>query len=141
LIIGDGEKRSEVQDLFNDINNVRFFGALQSEQIQALLAHSEILLWPAVNEALGMVFLEAQQAGVAIIAGDQGGVSSVVGEQSGILIKLEQIETMSTAVDDLLLDSQKLNHMQQCAKKYIHNEHSIAHAAAVLKLTIKQVIQ
>jgi len=141
LIIGDGEKRSEVQTLFNGVDNVRFFGTLQSEQIQALLAHCEILLWPAVNEALGMVFLEAQQAGVAIIAGDQGGVSSVVSPQSGILIKLEQIEAMSAAIDTLLSDSQRLKQMQLCAKDYIQKRHSIEGAASVLKLTINQVIQ
>ena len=141
LIIGDGEKRNDVQALFSDMNSVRFCGALHSEQIQSLLAHCEILVWPAVNEALGMVFLEAQQAGVAVIAGDQGGVNSMVGPDSGILIPLEQSAQMSTAIDGLLADSEKRRNMQLSAKNYIQNQHSLNSAANVLKLTLHQVMQ
>jgi len=141
LIIGDGEKCSDVQALFSGMNNVRFCGALHGEQIQSLLAHCEILVWPAVNEALGMVFLEAQQAGVAVIAGDQGGVNSVVGPDSGVLIPLAQSGQMSAALDGLLADSEKRRNMQLSAKKYVKNQHSLNCAADVLKLTLDQVMQ
>jgi len=141
LIIGDGEKRSDVQALFSGMNNVRFCGALHSEQIQSLLAHCEILVWPAVKEALGMVFLEAQQAGVAVIAGDQGGVNSVVGPDSGVLVSLAQKAQMSKAIDGLLSDSDKRRNMQLSAKIYVKSQHSLISAAGVLKLTLHQVIQ
>ena len=75
LIIGDGVMQAEVRSLFASHQQVKFAGALENSQIRRLLPHFELLVWPAINEALGMIFLEAQQAGVAIVAGDQGGVS------------------------------------------------------------------
>jgi len=141
LIIGDGEKRSSVEALFAGASNVRFCGALPNEQIQQLLSHCEILVWPAINEALGMVFLEAQQAGVAVIAGEQGGVSSVVGQNSGILIPVGQMTQMSRAIDALLLDSERRRKMQVNARAYVAEAHSISGAATLLKLTLNQVIQ
>ncbi len=87
LIIGDGVMQAEVQGLFAPYKQVKFAGAVENNQIRQLLPHFELLLWPAINEALGMIFLEAQQAGVAVVAGDQGGVSSIVRNNvTGILV-------------------------------------------------------
>ena len=43
--------------------------------LPALYAGADLYLWPAINEAYGMAFLEAQAAGLPVVAGRTGGVA------------------------------------------------------------------
>ena len=139
LIVGDGVEREQVNALFAKLPNVRYAEVLSSSQIQQLLPHCSILVWPAINEALGMVFLEAQQAAVAVVAGDQGGVSSIIkNRHSGLLLPAENSQMMAEAIDDLLLDEPRLSQMQRAAKHYVATEHSISSAAKTLCIILNQ---
>lgn len=153
LIVGDGLMQTEVHNLFAQHRQVKFAGALENNQIRQLLPHFELLVWPAINEALGMIFLEAQQAGVAIVAGDQGGVSSIVKNQvTGVLVDVSDSESMATTmpttmstnmantIDRLLQDPKQLKKMQQAAKHYINQHHCIAASAIQLNAIIEAVI-
>ncbi len=137
LIIGAGEMHRQVSQLFADNQQVQFAGALQNEKIRELLTHFEILVWPAINEALGMIFLEAQQAAVAVVAGDQGGVSSLLEHhQTGILTAATDSQAMADAISLLLADSAALQRMQHNAKARITEQHSLATAANQLTAVI-----
>ncbi|MEH6578365.1 MAG: glycosyltransferase family 4 protein [Amphritea sp.] len=137
LVVGRGEMHLDIEALFNGQHSVHFAGALENDLVQKLLPHFEILIWPAINEAIGMVFLEAQQAGVAVVAGDQGGVSSVVADgESGLLVEATDTDAIAKAIDSLLADPVKLNLMQRQAKKYVLERHSIAVAANQLKAIV-----
>jgi len=141
LIIGGGVMQAEVQALFAQHQQVKFAGALENSQIRQLLSHFELLVWPAINEALGMVFLEAQQAGVAIVAGEQGGVSSIVKNQvTGILVDAYDAEEMSRTIDGLLANPAQLQLMKQAATNYVIQHHSIAASAKQLNDVFDGVI-
>ncbi|EPJ47130.1 MAG: hypothetical protein OFPII_15220 [Osedax symbiont Rs1] len=137
LIIGAGEMQRQVQQLFAHNRQVQFTGALHNQKIRELLSHFEILVWPAINEALGMIFLEAQQAAVAVVAGDEGGVSSLLeNHQTGILTAATDSRAMADAIDLLLADPRALQSMQQNAKARISAQHSLAAAANQLTAVI-----
>lgn len=141
LVIGDGVMQAEIQSLFVKHKQVKFAGALENNQIRQLLPHFELLVWPAINEALGMIFLEAQQAGVAVVAGDQGGVSSIVKNNvTGALVDAFNAIEMSGAIDRLLVEPKKLNTMQQAAIEYVAQHHSIAASAVQIKHIIEDAI-
>ena len=141
LIIGDGVMQAEVRSLFASHQQVKFAGALENSQIRQLLSHFELLVWPAINEALGMIFLEAQQAGVAIVAGDQGGVSSIMKHNvTGVLVDAHNAQLMSVTIDELLSDPARLTVMQQAAKHYVTLHHSIAASAEQLNLIVQDAI-
>lgn len=134
LIIGDGAMRQQVIQLFAAQKTVHFAGSMDNLQIKHLLPAFEILLWPAVNEALGMVFLEAQQAGLAVVSADHGGVSSVVAHQhSGYVCAANDTSAMANKVDQLLSDPQLLTTMQGHAKRYIDDNHSLTTASLQLR--------
>ena len=137
LIVGDGEMAAAVKSLFAHQNNVLFAGTLDNQQIQMLLPHFELLIWPAINEALGMIFLEAQQAGVAVVAGRQGGVDSLIADgQTGRLITATDTDAMANAVDSLLANPPLLKNMQRAAAAYVLEQHSLATAARQLQKII-----
>lgn len=138
LIVGAGIMQADVHTLFAQHTQVKFTGALENDHIRQLLPHFELLVWPAINEALGMIFLEAQQAGVAIVAGDQGGVSSIVKHNvTGRLVDAYNAQDMALAIDGLLLDKGRLKAMKQAAIAYVAEHHSIAASALTLKLVIE----
>lgn len=78
-IAGDGKMRAEVERLMAPFGTrVRFLGALDAGGMQAAYERARALLWPGVNEAFGMVYLEAQAAGVPVVAEDRPGVRDVL---------------------------------------------------------------
>jgi glycosyltransferase involved in cell wall biosynthesis len=79
-IAGDGPARPEVETLFAPVAaHVRFHGLVSDRaDLAALYAGADLLVWPAVNEAFGMVFLEAALQGCPALAGAAGGVPGVV---------------------------------------------------------------
>jgi glycosyltransferase involved in cell wall biosynthesis len=142
LIIGDGVMQAEVRSLFAPHSQVKFAGALENSLIRQLLPHFELLVWPAINEALGMIFLEAQQAGVAVVAGEQGGVSSIVKNNvTGVLVDAHNSKAISVTVDRLLSEPAQLNRMKHAAKLYVAKHHSITASALQLKHIIQDAIE
>jgi len=78
-IAGDGPARAEVEALFAPFaGHVRFLGALTPEALETAYARASLLLWPGVNEAFGMVYLEAQAVGLPVVAQDRPGVRDVL---------------------------------------------------------------
>jgi len=87
---------------------VRFAGAVPHEALPALYAAADLYLWPAINEAYGMAFLEAQAAGVPVVAGRTGGVPAVVADGiAGILTPIGDAAAFAAAVGQLLDDPQE----------------------------------
>ncbi len=78
-IAGDGPSRPEVEMLFAPFGpRVTFLGALPPEVLAMHYAQAGLFVWPGVNEAFGMVYLEAQIAGLPIVAQDRPGVCDVL---------------------------------------------------------------
>ncbi|UWQ33396.1 glycosyltransferase family 4 protein [Leisingera sp. M527] len=78
-IAGDGPARSEVEALMAPYGHkVRFLGQLSREELAAAYGNASLFLWPGVNEAFGMVYLEAQAHGLPIAAQDRPGVRDVL---------------------------------------------------------------
>ncbi|CAN0583457.1 unnamed protein product, partial [Ectocarpus sp. 12 AP-2014] len=78
-IAGDGPSGDAVRALFAPFGErVRFLGQLDRTGLDAAYSSADLFLWPGVNEAYGMVFLEAQAFGVPAVAQDRPGVCDVV---------------------------------------------------------------
>lgn len=78
-IAGDGPARLEVERMMAPFRHrVTFLGIQDAEALAALYANSSLFFWPGVNEAFGLVYLEAQAAGLPVVAQDRPGVRDVV---------------------------------------------------------------
>ena len=87
-IAGDGPARPEVDRLMAPFGpKVRFLGQLDRETLQGLYGTSSMLIWPGVNEAYGMVYLEAQASGLPVVAQDRPGVRDVLAPSDHPAIK------------------------------------------------------
>ena len=78
-IAGDGPARPDVERMMARFGDkVSFLGALDPAALAAAYGTSQCLFWPGVNEAFGMVYLEAQATGLPVVAQDRPGVCDVV---------------------------------------------------------------
>jgi glycosyltransferase involved in cell wall biosynthesis len=89
-VIGDGPDRINYESYVKKrgLNNIHFYGAVSDEVLGQMYLDSDVLVLPSVsvNEAFGLVTLEAAAAGCAVVASDLPGLRDVVGE-FGILVK------------------------------------------------------
>lgn len=78
-IAGDGPARAEAEALMAPYGDkVRFLGQLSRAGLAAVYARASLFLWPGVNEAFGMVYLEAQAHGLPVVAQNRPGVRDVL---------------------------------------------------------------
>lgn len=78
-IAGGGPAADRVRHLFEDWSDrVTFLGQLDPEGLAQAYDRADLFLWPGVNEAFGMVYLEAQAHGVPVVAQDRPGVRDVL---------------------------------------------------------------
>lgn len=82
-IAGDGPARADVEALMAPFGDrVRFLGQLDRDALATAYDRAALFLWPGVNEAFGMVYLEAQAAGLPVVAQNRPGVCDVLGPGS-----------------------------------------------------------
>lgn len=78
-IAGDGPARAEIAALMAPFGDrVRFLGQIDRAALRAAYGAASLFFWPGANEAFGMVYLEAQAAGLPVVAQDRPGVRDVL---------------------------------------------------------------
>ena len=138
-IVGDGEGRSHVEGLFEPFaGRVRLHGQVESRAgLKALYEGADLFVWPAVNEAYGMVLLEAQMFGCPVVAGAYGGVPSVVKDaETGLLTLPGDAAAFARAIHALLEDSERRNRLGAAARRFIAEERGLDGAALRLRTAL-----
>ena len=141
-LIGDGVCRSKVEKLFRPLgeNRVRFEGEMPPWALPAIYASSDIYVWPAIREAYGVSFMEAQLCGIPVVAGDTLGVPDVVMQgKTGLLSPEGDVEALSSNLIDLLEDQIKRRSMGLAAETYVRSTHAMEGAVFRLSQLVKDV--
>ena len=151
-IVGDGQTMTEIQALFErysaankskqqEHNTVTFHGALRPADVASLMKQADYLVWPGINEALGMVYLEAQACGLPVIVGEMEGTADLVeNHKSGWLVANPDADSIALAIDHALqLNPQQRINMRKAAVHYCYRQHSITAAAKQFDTAIKSI--
>lgn len=89
-IVGDGPARVTLEKTFADTPTV-FTGFLSGLDLAQAYAAADVFTFPAANETLGNVVLEAMASGLPVIAPRSGGLlDHVVDQKTGILVDASQ---------------------------------------------------
>ncbi len=132
IVAGDGPARPAVEEALAAIRPL-YLGELGPNRMIPLYAACDLLVWPAINEAFGMVLLEAQAAGLPVVAGRTGGVASIVeDEKSGLLVPLRDADAFAEAVAFLLLNPGLRHRMGHQAAWRVQRDHSMEAATYTL---------
>ncbi|WP_027257534.1 glycosyltransferase [Leisingera aquimarina] len=128
-IAGDGPARGGVEALMAPYGGkVRFLGQLSRMELAAAYANASLFLWPGVNEAFGMVYLEAQAHGLPIAAQDRPGVRDVL-LPAGCPAPENGPEALAAFTGHLLANRALRTEAGQDARDFISSRH-LAPAAA-----------
>ncbi|GJL82751.1 MAG: glycosyl transferase [marine bacterium B5-7] len=131
-VVGDGVMRAEVERLISDVAGTKatFHGQLEGDPLHALLDQSDILVWPAINEAFGMVFLEASTHHLAVAAGRNGGVTEVVyNGLTGMLLDAVDTDSAARGLNYLIERPDVIARMGNEGYKQVTQRHDINTAA------------
>lgn len=142
-IVGDGEARGQIGNLFAAFGpRIRFHGQMEvGPALRALYERADLFVWPAVNEAYGMVLLEAQLFGCPVVAGDYGGVASVVKhDATGCLAYPGDAHAFARAVAGLIGDRDRRLRLGEAAHAFIDCERGLGQAGATLRHALGAVI-
>ncbi|QMV84997.1 glycosyltransferase family 4 protein [Corynebacterium hindlerae] len=146
VIVGEGPYESKLQKQAEGLNNVCFTGRVSDAERLRWLHASDIFAMPARTrgggldvEGLGIVYLEAQAAGIPVIAGDSGGAPETVTAESGIVVPGRDRQALENALDALLSDVQLRTRMGAAGRAHVLQhwtwEHKGADFAQVLGMT------
>jgi glycosyltransferase involved in cell wall biosynthesis len=141
VLVGDGPARGTVEGLFEVLppGRARFLGALEAADLPPLYAAADLYLWPAIHEAFGMAFLEAQAAGLPAVAGRERGVPDIVRDGgTGLLAPPGDAAAFAAAVRALLTDADRRTAMSRRARELSATEHDIEAAAARLDVLLRR---
>jgi glycosyltransferase involved in cell wall biosynthesis len=141
VLVGDGPARSEIAALMAPLGDrVRFAGALPRTELPALYAAADLYVWPAINEAYGMAFLEAQAAGLPVVAGRAGGVPAVVADGvTGVLTPVGDADAFASAVARLLEAPAERARLGAAAALRIASHHDERAAARALAAALRSL--
>jgi glycosyltransferase involved in cell wall biosynthesis len=142
LLVGDGPARGEVEAMMAPLGErVRFAGVVPHADLPATYASADLYLWPAINEAYGMAFLEAQAAGLPVVAGCTGGVPAVVADGvTGMLTPIGDAAAFASATARLLDDRDvrlRLGKAARARANARHDERTAGHALAAALRTLR----
>jgi glycosyltransferase involved in cell wall biosynthesis len=142
LIVGDGPARADVEAAFAKFESgrVRFVGKRAPDEMPLLFAASDLYVWPGVEEAFGLAFLEAQATGLPAVAQDTRGIPSVVERGvTGVLTPVEDTKAFAEAVAALLGDPPRCAQLSAAAIARIDSRHTLEHAKTILAANLVAV--
>jgi glycosyltransferase involved in cell wall biosynthesis len=93
---------------------VSFVGPV--EDVRPYLASSDIVVLPSFREGVPRVPIEAAAAGRPVVAYDVRGVREVVDTSTGVLVARGDVDALTEAVRELLLDGDRRTRLGQAAR-------------------------
>ena len=139
-IAGDGPARPEVEDMMAPFGSrVRFLGLLDRTDMQSTYTDAALFVWPGVNEAYGMAYLEAQAAGLPVVAQDRPGVRDVLASDDhptpgqGPAALAERIERLLVDADLRRAEGEK-------ARAYVARRHLMPSATRTFWSAVSHLI-
>ena len=142
LVAGDGEARHDVAELFNGLDDrVHFLGRQARDELAASLAASDLFVWPAVREALGMVIIEAQAAGVPVVVGDSGDTARLfVPGETGVLVEVLAADSFADGIVRGLETFFGDVRVRDLAAENALDRHGLDQASAKLDALVRSVV-
>jgi glycosyltransferase involved in cell wall biosynthesis len=128
VVCGDGIERDALQRLARSQlgRRVTFLGRVPREEMPACYQNADLFVFPGIQEGLGMVYLEAQAAGLPIVACDGWGASEVVRPgETGLLSPPGDWEHFENHVAYLLKNAKQRHCMGRAASRHVAAHHDV----------------
>jgi len=129
IVIGDGINRAilEREGRKRLAEHIAFLGKIPRHELYRYYSAADVFAFPGIQESLGMVYLEAQSAGLPVVAFEDWGASeAVLHNQTGLLSSAASPEQFAQDIETLLINRSKRIEMRNAAKTHIRQHHDSA---------------
>jgi len=111
VIAGGGELLNEMKSLAYELgiqNRVTFTGALSHTDLLTHMSECDIFILPSIDEAFGVVYLEAMSFKKPVIGTEGEGICDILKDNfNGLLVKPRNVESIKSKLE-LLINSEDL---------------------------------
>jgi glycosyltransferase involved in cell wall biosynthesis len=105
-----------------------------------LLNSGDVFVWPGIGEAYGLVFLEAQAAGLPVVACRDRGVPDVTREgETALLSAPGDVAAYAANLRRMLSDHGLRQRFCVAARAFVHGERSVEAAGATLRSVLAEL--
>ena len=106
------------------------------------MPRADLLVWPAVNEAIGLAVLEAQAAGLPAVVGRAGALDGIVADgKTGVLVAPGDTRAFAAAIAGLLADAGRRRAFGKAALAKTRRLHDLAAAAKTLDRELRAALR
>ena len=127
FLIGEGRERARLEQMRESlgIRDVVMMPGFQ-RNVPAILPQIDLCVHPSVDEAFGLVLLEAMAAGKAVVATSVGGIPEIVAEgRTGLLVPPRDPAALARAVCTVLADPEQRANMGAAGRARVEQEFTI----------------
>ena len=128
-IIGSGNLENSLRELIRKLKlqkTVKLLGEITQEEVIKELKESHIFLLPSLEEALGVVLLEAQAVGIPAIATSVGSVNqALLDGKSGFIVPSENINALAERIEYLINNPDVWPKMGLAGRNFIKDRYDI----------------
>ncbi|NRG19357.1 glycosyltransferase family 4 protein [Rhizobiales bacterium] len=140
-LVGGGPARERILSWFPPERTIHR-GAVEACEMPAIYASHDVLVWPAIREAFGFVFLEAQAGGLAVVGGATFGVPDIVRDGvTGLLSPEGDAEALARNLRRILTKPGLRERLGKAASRYISADHDLAAGTARLNSLLERALR
>jgi len=125
-IVGDGAEMPKLTKLSQQLNidqYIEFMGV--KSNIAHLLANADVFVLSSIAEGIPMTVLEAMASSLPVISTSVGGIPELITDnENGFLVEKQNIEQLSTAMENYLNNPNLIKQHGEKARNYIENNFS-----------------
>lgn len=140
LVVGDGPYMSTLQALAKEqglADKVFFAGQIPHSQIYDWYSKADLFIMPSRDEAFGMVYLEAMQAGLPIIGCQGEGIMPQIEEAiAGIAVPFNNPQSIKEAIEEVKANPAKYKeNAKRLAAQYCWENNALAQLQVYKEVT------
>jgi glycosyltransferase involved in cell wall biosynthesis len=127
VVVGDGPARPDVEAALAGLPPARvaLAGAVEPEGLPPFYLGADLLAFPGLGEALGLVYLEAAAAGLPVVACRGPGPSAMVAPDGGVLTEPTPA-AFAAGLAALLAEPERRRELGAAARRFVVAERSQA---------------
>lgn len=148
-VVGDGPLRSTLEDLAKHLGvQAEFVGAQNACAIRQYLQQADVFCVPSVtapdgdSEGFGIVFIEAQAAGVPVVSFRHGGIPEAVQDGISALLASEgNVDDLANYILHFLTNEDRRFSAGRAGRKYVEMRYSLRKRTAELEGIYDHVVR
>lgn len=111
VVVGDGPYRVTMEQKLAG-HNATFLGFRHCQELSAIYASSDMLVFPSATDTLGQVAMEAQASGLPVLVSDSGGPREVVRHgRTGMVLRADDARAWIQAIAGLVANPDQRREM------------------------------